>query len=161
MKTYRVYLLKDPRTGDPHYVGTTVKELRWRLTCHLTPNGPVYPKDQWIAELKTLGLKPSIELVKEFDDKSGAFTLEDALIECLSKHFMILNIARVGPNGGVSVSGKTLTKEHRSKISKSGKGLKRSEATCNRIKQYALTRPKIHQDRISDGIREAVEKRNK
>jgi hypothetical protein len=76
-----IYVLADPRTGDPHYVGQTRQKLYDRLSGHIgaARRHPLWSraKAAWIRELLSLGLKPLIvaSLVVDDDVAVAAETL--------------------------------------------------------------------------------------
>lgn len=59
-----IYLLTDPRTGIPRYVGKTTN-LQKRLESHLRTivTKTNYPKSWWLMELIRLGLQPDITIL--------------------------------------------------------------------------------------------------
>jgi hypothetical protein len=58
-----IYALIDPRTDSVRYVGRTSAGVRRRFYQHLSdPVGR--PKAEWIAELKSLGLRPKVETLE-------------------------------------------------------------------------------------------------
>ena len=71
-KICEVYALIDPRDNIERYVGCTVN-LKGRYGCHIgRPAGENKQKDEWIAELKRLGLRPPkkvLETVKGVEAK--------------------------------------------------------------------------------------------
>jgi hypothetical protein len=59
----KIYLLQDPVTLEPKYIGRTERNLKERLSGHLSQKGDC-PKTQWISELKTQGLRPIIHEIE-------------------------------------------------------------------------------------------------
>src|SRR3954467_3705500 len=64
--TYRIYVLKNPFTQDIFYVGMTKKELKERLTGHLSSlSSSTNPeKNQYILDLLAQGKDPIIEEIE-------------------------------------------------------------------------------------------------
>jgi hypothetical protein len=64
-----VYALKDPRTNEFRYVGQSAN-LDARLIAHI--GNLVFQteaKEKWIDELRSLGLKPDLEILEEIPKK--------------------------------------------------------------------------------------------
>ncbi len=62
-----IYLLSDPRTKAPFYVGRTIQPLRLRLAQHWQTAGRkdrVNTKADKIRELRALGIKPLIDVIE-------------------------------------------------------------------------------------------------
>lgn len=57
-----IYVLTDPRTGQPRYVGKTDNPKR-RLAFHLRDKD-VCHRTNWIKELVSLGLKPTLDIIE-------------------------------------------------------------------------------------------------
>jgi hypothetical protein len=70
----KIYAIINPMTGDPVYVGQTVKTLGRRLSNHLlsakTKNTAIHV---WIKSILDNGGKPGIKLIKEVDNKEGDY----------------------------------------------------------------------------------------
>lgn len=58
-----VYVLVDPRGDTIRYVGQTTRPLSQRLSGHLSSRG--VPVAEWVAELRSLGLRPALHPVVE------------------------------------------------------------------------------------------------
>lgn len=66
---WKIYLLIDPTSGEPRYVGKTVVPLRRRLKKHITEclagkEGHTY-KNRWLKKVLDAGKVPKIELIRE------------------------------------------------------------------------------------------------
>ena len=63
-RPWEIYLLRDPRTGEPRYIGAT-SQPKIRLSQHLshTTNGRTH-RDCWIRSLAVLGLRPIYEVIE-------------------------------------------------------------------------------------------------
>lgn len=72
---YKIYVLKDPNTGNVRYVGMTKKTLEQRLAGHIreTGNGDKY---EWINGLRETGQSPIIELIEKGANENKAITRE-------------------------------------------------------------------------------------
>jgi hypothetical protein len=79
--TYTVYTLRDPRTEQVHYVGTTSIPLEYRYRGHLYDKKTNTEKATWIAELRQIGLKPIIEVVEDNLSSNDANTREKYWIQ--------------------------------------------------------------------------------
>lgn len=63
--TYHVYVLKDPtQNNEIFYVGKTIKELKMRLSGHLSDSGGDTEKGKRIQRILELGSKPEIEAIE-------------------------------------------------------------------------------------------------
>lgn len=76
-----IYLLRDPRTGEPAYLGRSMKGLKsaighWR---HDHIMGSKRPVNVWLVELMDEGLIPQVEVVEVLNDgwKRTHTTIED------------------------------------------------------------------------------------
>ena len=94
-----IYGLVDPRTNEIRYVGKTTQTLNKRLSQHLCSNKKHNPhKFNWINQLKTLNLKPTIILIETCNDKNWVER---------EKHYILTienltNITQGGENGSVA-----------------------------------------------------------
>lgn len=66
-KPTKIYVLRDPETGEVRYVGKTTQRLCSRLTGHMQCN-PETHSGRWIKLLRDKGLRPLIELIEEAGD---------------------------------------------------------------------------------------------
>jgi hypothetical protein len=68
---YKIYVLIDPRNGQPFYIGATVCSLQKRLSAHISTNpktkylGNSLKKYNRLRNIKTAGRDPIIKLLKE------------------------------------------------------------------------------------------------
>lgn len=98
-KPASVYILVDPRSGRPRYVGCTNRPLARRLQDHMNQTtgerstGAL--KDAWIKELIAAGRKPVIKHFANAPSLSEAFKIEDELIDQLKK--LGENLVNIGP----------------------------------------------------------------
>lgn len=122
----KIYSLNDPDTLEIKYVGKTVQKLEKRLSGHITK--AKYNRTThcscWIYNLLIKNKRPKIQLIEE--------CLENIWIEREQywiKYYkdIIYNHSVGGESGGL---GYTCTVEHKSKISKSLTGRKRSIEEC-------------------------------
>lgn len=63
VSTVYIYGLYDPRDGRLRYIGKTIHP-RTRLAAHCNENGNFH-RGMWIKELRSLGLKPTMEILEE------------------------------------------------------------------------------------------------
>ncbi|KKM00210.1 hypothetical protein LCGC14_1806700 [marine sediment metagenome] len=134
----RFYLLADPFTGLPRYIGKTWDTLEHRFGSHIRValSGEYHNhKDCWIRRTLRKGKKPRIKLIAErlcVDWQS----LEQHYIRV----FRSLGASLVNGNhgGGGSSAGRKLSEEHKRKISESCKGQKRSEETKQKLSESKL-----------------------
>lgn len=81
-ETGTVYVLTDPRGDTVRYVGQTTRTLGQRLSGHLSSRG--VPVAEWVAELRTLGLRPAIGPVVENVPNAKLLDVE---LEQIRAHF--------------------------------------------------------------------------
>ncbi len=62
--TYYIYVLKNPVNNEIFYVGKTTKELKMRLSGHLSDSGGETEKGKYILSILESGGKPIIESVE-------------------------------------------------------------------------------------------------
>lgn len=82
MRTWRVYRLIDPRGGRPFYIGCTSAPTG-QLQDHV--DDPAVAARSRCRELRDLGLRPRLKIVRTFDRKQAAY--EFALI--LATHGLV------------------------------------------------------------------------
>jgi group I intron endonuclease len=114
MRVY-IYALICPLTNDIKYIGKTVQKLRARLKSHLSirPNDNTY-RANWIKQLKTNNLKPSIILIEECTDIDWE-DREKYWISFYSKTHDLVNYSKGGQG---RCENKLSTKEKMSEITK-------------------------------------------
>lgn len=162
MKKTFIYCLKHPETDEIRYIGKTIQKLSYRLAQHLTEKSN-HKRANWIKSLLNKNLKPVIELITICDWADSA-KIEIALIkEYKDKGFRLTNMTDGGDgalgyitseetkkkqsiaqktrflNGAKHpMLGKTHTKEAKEKISKTHKGVKRSDSFREKRRQIML-----------------------
>jgi len=124
MKKFLVYVLVDPRTGAPRYVGRSSSGLR-RPRRHIHDSElracEGTHKARWIRQLKRLGLRYSIDVIYASD-------VDIALSE--AEVFWIAELRRRGfdltnsTDGGEGQRGHVFSLEHRKKISEAKRGVR-------------------------------------
>lgn len=66
----KIYLLKDPRTNEVRYVGCS-KNIQQRFKNHLNKARDLFTdKRKWLEELRTLKLKPLLEIIESVEDSN-------------------------------------------------------------------------------------------
>lgn len=114
-----VYALKDPRTRKARYIGVTNNPVQ-RLVAHVGSAGSKRrPKDLWILELKSLGLRPLIEVVETHWDYAVACDAEEAMIALFMRHAprgLILNRASTSPRKYTPDSESVRTQRHKDRM---------------------------------------------
>jgi len=132
---YYIYTLEHPITNEIRYVGRT-NNIKGRLATHLysSKTGTTH-KDRWINSLIKIGLKPIIKVLDELDSIEECLKTEEYWIaQFKAWDFQLTNYC---DGGSLGMTGKTLSKEAREKISRSlkerfsknppNKGIKRTE----------------------------------
>lgn len=75
---WKVYVLYDPRTNRPFYVGKG-KKYRVSATININATGNELKK-KFLEEIKNSNLEPIVEIVAEYDEETDAFAHERKLI---------------------------------------------------------------------------------
>lgn len=98
MKFY-VYALTDPRDGEPFYIGKGQKRRAWQHEIDAA-KGERGPRFDRIRDLASEGLKPTIEILRRFEDEADAYAHEAELIRRGRRK--LLNVAHggIGPLSG-------------------------------------------------------------
>lgn len=160
MKTFIfIYVLKDPRTGAPRYVGKS-NDPHERLERHLqdSKRGRKDYKSCWIRSLLTLGDSPQLEILDTVDEIHWR-QWEVAWIEFfISEGFKLVN----GTPGGDGMSagkfspnwGRKWTPEMRVKIVDSLTGRKQSQETIS--KRIAKTTGKKRSAEARENISQSL-----
>lgn len=142
-----IYALIDPRTKLPFYVGKTNKP-QVRLKGHRTGRG-ITPSAKFIREIRAAGYRPDMEILELCDHKNWP-EREAFWVELYQSKFGTGQILNVSP-GGIQ----------------SGRFVKHSAATCERLRQMFKGRsiPQAVREQISKSLtglkqsEETVEKR--
>lgn len=176
MKKFLTYILKDPKTNFPFYIG---KGLKHRPKRHLSEfkhkiknKRPVTLK---VQELHKKGLKPIIEIYKENITEDEAFKFEVELIKKFgrldNKTGILLNLTNGGRrNDGYIVlnhpfKGKNHSKESKERIRNSLLGFKHTKETKKKLSEAkignknALGAKHSKEANILKGIREKGNKK--
>jgi hypothetical protein len=77
---WKVYILHDPRTNRPFYVGKGKKYRVSSATININATGNALKK-KFLQEIKNDNLSPIIEIVAEYESEIDAFAHEKQLIE--------------------------------------------------------------------------------
>lgn len=127
-----IYSLTDPRTGEVRYIGKTIN-LEIRLALHMCEKKNTH-KNQWIAQLRLLGLKPLIQVVEIIHDSNDQDWQERERywIEHFSKISPLTNLDSGGRNGQLK------SEETRAKIRAKALGRKQSPESIAKMKATKL-----------------------
>lgn len=158
-----IYVLIDPRTGHIRYVGKTFN-LRRRFMSHISKaKKPKTFSGSWIKSLATLGLKPTMEMIEQFNADAVDDWQEAERYWISSFKFMgfeLTNLESGGKNGkklsletcakiGAAHRGKKLSSEHIANL----KGIKHTIETRRKVSEALRKRgPEIYR-RIADKMR--------
>jgi len=80
MKEYKLYILRDPRSGMIRYVGITEQSLTKRLIKHCRDLKYSCHRVNWIKLLAKEGVRPDINLIKSYSTREEAIKAE---IQCI------------------------------------------------------------------------------
>lgn len=138
-KSWRIYVLGDPRNGLVRYVGITTVSIAKRLRCHLADarRGAHNHRANWIRSLLSEGMRPSVNVVAV-----GAGEWEKA------EQWWIAHLRSLGLNltngtiGGGGKLGHIPSDESRAKLSATTKGRHRFGDPAS-FKHTEATREKI------------------
>ena len=87
-----IYALKDPRTGEIHYIGQSIDPEK-RFGQHLADTTDT-PKVQWLNQLSKLGLQPEMEILESSIAASEVNNSENRWIsKGIEEGWPLLNIA--------------------------------------------------------------------
>lgn len=122
MTTTFLYTLSDPETGKVRYIGKSDNPFK-RFARHLHKEGGCH-KSNWVLELRSRGLKPTMELLDEVPYSQWEFWEREYIRVFRAIGFSLVNIT----DGGDGNGGYKYTEEVRAKMSASHTGVKLSEA---------------------------------
>ncbi len=139
----KIYILLDPRTGLPRYVGKTVRGLMDRKRAHLSKAQKSKRRCRrvtWLRKLIRLDLKPAIQQIDEveIDRWEETETTYIRLFKSFGADLVNTSDGGDGPNGwhhteetkkkiSESMKGRRFTKEHKAKIGEGNTGNKRPD----------------------------------
>lgn len=144
-----LYCLKDPRDMRPYYVGSTKDTYRRRRQHIYTKYGTNNPaKEQRLAELVAVGLRPVFEEICFSNDAAKMLKLEEQVtLDLRAEGFEILS----GKNGSKP------TEEVAEKIASKQRGVRKPQALTDKMK---ATHIRIgHREKTAPLLRAANEKR--
>lgn len=99
-KTFKAYVLVDPITNIPRYIGITKKTLRQRFVGHMSDiwNRPELNKHKtaWFKKLISKGLLPEIRQIAEFDTIDELKQFEISYISKYRDKYDLINQTRGG-----------------------------------------------------------------
>jgi hypothetical protein len=128
-----IYVLKDPITNEPRYVGKTIKSLEIRKRGHLkerVKKRNTY-KYNWIKKLKDNKLEPIIELIDAYPISEWQYWEKHWIEEYRNRGFNLTNLAI----GGIGSTGVKHTEESKRKLSLARTGKKHSDETKIKMKK--------------------------
>lgn len=137
-----LYVLCDPESDVPRYVGITGRTISHRLGQHLTDKEKNH-KSRWIQKLGRIGKRPTIIPVVNELSLQEAVTLERFFIASLREFgFNLTNISSGGESGnfGVVASTETREKQRRAKL---GKKLSRETREKMRLAQLGSDKNRL------------------
>lgn len=127
-KLYSIYLLIDPISLLPRYIGIS-GNVKLRFRNHLNENKKTH-KSHWIKQLLKIGKEPILSVICNNLTIQQAKEQEIKLIrEYREMGYPLTNIT----NGGEGCFGRIVSKEERDAISKRTKGIKRAQETGIKI----------------------------
>lgn len=110
-KKFKAYVLIDPNTNIPRYVGVTINSIRQRFSGHMNDinNRPDLNKHKtaWFKKLLSGGMLPRIEQIAEFDSELEMLNFEKEYIRLHKKEYKLINQT----NGGESISYRAHSRE--------------------------------------------------
>lgn len=103
-KKFKAYVLVDPVTNTPRYVGVTTRSIRQRFCGHMNDinNRPELNKHKtaWFKKLLTGGMLPKIEQIAEFDTEREMLDFEKEYIQIHKEEYNLINQT----DGGETIS---------------------------------------------------------
>ena len=127
-----IYALRDPRTGEPRYIGQSSAGMK-RPKAHALPSSEKSHSrhlHNWVCLLKGLGLMYETIVIERFSSAEPLDKAESYWIRTLREQgYRLLNVSDGG--GATGLSGRSLSEEHKTAlragwISRKAKGLVRS-----------------------------------
>jgi hypothetical protein len=117
----KIYILIDPISNIPRYVGKTIQELRIRLNRHVVDRTKANThKNNWIKRLKKNDLRPNIELLENVPLDEWEFWEQYWISQFKTWGFRLTNSTPGGEGatfGGSGCKGYRHTEEAKRKIS--------------------------------------------
>lgn len=164
MKQAKIYILRDPRNGDIRYVGKTNQKLSYRLNAHMQEKSQCH-RVNWLNQLRTLGLKPGIEVVEFVQGDYPWQECERFWIKYFRMHGHKLTNNTSGGDGVPDLPMETrqrmrqvwLGRKHKPetiiKLSNASKGRKKTEAMKDHMRRIMAGRAITWGDKLAEGIR--------
>lgn len=143
-----IYVLNDPRDGRVRYVGKSDNPHK-RWIQHCIKLGSRTHKVHWIQELKSLGLKPELEILEEVP-VAGWEAVEREYIRVF--RMVGMNLTN-NTDGGEGSSGILVSRETRERIGKASKGRIVSEETRAKISITGRGKKRSPEQRLKQSIR--------
>lgn len=122
-----VYILYDPRTNKPFYVGKG-RKYRMSATVNIKQTGNAL-KRKFLYEIKNEGLEPISKIVAEYENESDAFEYEKKLVSKFGRIIKGTGILTNYSEGGDSSNAGWVPSEQTRKLwSEQRKGVKQNSA---------------------------------
>lgn len=158
-----IYLLSDPRTNEPRYVGVTSRTLAARMRGHKRAalSGGTWPVARWIRKLHGLGLRPIVSCIEVTTERvREAFWISHYKANypgMLNLHpggnYAPSSDPRVAKKIGNALRGRKLSEECKRKISEAAKGRKLSQ---EHVANMSKPRSAVAKANIGRGRRQAI-----
>lgn len=97
-----IYILSDPNTGRPRYVGLTCNP-KGRMSCHLSPAHADRnsARGRWVRELLSQGQRPEMTIVEECCTGTAAEAEHNWICRLLEQGEILLNSVTDGGEGNI------------------------------------------------------------
>lgn len=149
-KKFKAYLLIDPITEIPRYVGVTTRDIKQRFSGHMNDinNRPDLNKHKtaWFKKLLSGGKLPRIEQIAEFDNELEMLEFEKEYIRLHREEYKLINQT----NGGETISYNTHSRDVILK-----------KSTTRPVVQYNVLGEKIAEYEMIEDVRREFNLRNK
>lgn len=144
-----IYILIDPRTNEPRYVGKTIN-LDQRLVDHCKEQGSTH-KNHWLGILKRDGIKPIMEVIETIENSNDLDWQERE--RHWINHFFSIGAPLTNLDSG-GIEGKCHSEETKRKMSNARIGVRLSDESIEKMKATKLANltPETRH-RIGNGMR--------
>lgn len=132
---YYIYVLIDPRDGRERYVGQTFRGPITRLKEHCSLQRENNHRAYWLNQLRSLGLKPIMQVIEECDENSYEEKEEYHIRWRRERGYDLVNETEGGE--GTKGAKHIRTEEYCLKMSKALTGKKKSPEQVQRMREVA------------------------